>query len=92
MQFQFRIDDNNCLTFDIRVQAAGSSGFETGPELVAAVISDSKLSNISEDAIIGLAADIVDFFSVKHPVSTGPSPDWFENEWLPATAAHEKGK
>lgn len=85
MQLTFRIDDSNYVTTDLRIQATGDDGYADGPEVIAAVVSDSKLSNIEQDQLLDLAADVLDFLAAKHPVKTGPRPDWYENEFLPAT-------
>lgn len=86
MQFQFRIDDSNSVTFNVQLANADSSGFADGPEVIAATVLDEKLSQLSFDQIVGLAAQLVDYFS--RPQESGiasRAPDWFEQEWLPAT-------
>lgn len=84
MQLTFRIDDNNYLTFDLQLQASGPAGYQDGPELIAAAVSDSKLSQLEHDAVLDIAGQVVDYFS-RDQQSTSPGPDWFEKEWLPAT-------
>lgn len=89
MQFQFRIDDNNYITFDLQLQAASVAGYQDGPELIAAIESDSKLSQLEHDAIFDIAGQIVDYFS-RDQQQTSPGADWYEKEWLPATRSNGK--
>lgn len=84
MQFEFRIDDDNYIRFDLQLQGAGVSGYTDGPELLAATVSDKGVSKLSESEIVGIASQIVDYCSRDQSGGKAPS-DWFEDEWLPAT-------
>lgn len=85
MQLQFRVDDNNSLTVDFKLSKASPGGFTDGPEIISAVVSDSKLSDLTADQLFDLAGQIVDYFSQPHqepkPVAEG---DW-RHEFLEAT-------
>ncbi len=91
MQFQFRVDDDNFLTFDIQLQRAMLGASETRAELVAATLSDSKLSNLAEGDILDIGAQIVDMLTTSAQ-SQSPSADWFNEEWLPATRGTDGAK
>ena len=82
MQLTFRIDDNNFLTFDLQLQRVAGNESDAGPELIAAVVTDSKLSNISDDDLMRLVEQVVDY-TARPQGADKPSGDWFENEWLP---------
>ncbi len=56
MQLKLWIDDNNQITFDLRLQSSGDNGSQARPELIAAVITDSQLSDIGQDGILDLAS------------------------------------
>lgn len=84
MQLQFRIDDTNYVTIDLQLQTATLGGPATGPEVLAAVVTDSKLSRLSHDQLLDLVGQVVDYFS-RSQEGQKTSADWFEEEWLPAT-------
>lgn len=89
MQFQLRVDDDNYVTFALQLQRTVGASADDGPELIAATITDSKLSELSENDIYGLAEQLVDYLSRDQSPQDSPK-DWFRDSWLPATAAHEK--
>ena len=84
MQFTFRIDDDNYLTFTLNLSPASSGSPSDGPDLHSAAVTDSKLSKLEDHQLLDLAAQIIDYCS--HSDSSGePDSDWFTNQWLPAT-------
>lgn len=83
MQLKIWLDDSNHLTFSLKLSSAVSGGYTDGPEVIAAVVSDSQLSNISEDQLIDLLGQTIDFLTTDQQ-STGPEPDW-RTEFLAAT-------
>lgn len=83
MQLQFRIDDTNYVTVSFQLQKSGNSGFTDGPEVIAATIADSKLSDITNDQLFDLAAAVLEHFE-QPQASSGTSPDW-RSEFLEAT-------
>jgi len=83
MQLTFRIDDRNYLTFDLRFQTAGPGSYASGPELIAASIADTELSQLTEADLFNLAAQIVDYFS-RDQQAPKKAGDWYD-EWLAAT-------
>ena len=60
MQLQFRIDDTNHITVDFQLSNAGDNGTNHSPEVTAAIITDKKLSLLSQDQIIDLAGQCID--------------------------------
>lgn len=86
MQLTLRIDDNNFITLHLLTTPSGDTGPDAVPEVGAASIADSKLSNISQDQLLALTADALDYLQAeKSPAQASPAGDWFTNEWLPAT-------
>lgn len=88
MQFQFRADNGDYLVFNLQLGSAPNDPSGDGTAIVKAAIADSKLSHFTQDDLLDLAGEIVDHFS--SPVSSGPAPDWYQDEFLPATVAHER--
>lgn len=86
MQLQFRIDDNNVITVDLQLQRASALGHEGRAEVIAAVVSDAKLSNLQADELLDLAGQAIDMLTTVQ--QQRPSSDWFTDEWLPATKAN----
>lgn len=80
MQLQFRIDDNNYVTFAFQLENPGDNGFASGPEIISAAIVDSKLSNIEKDQLIDLAGQLIDFETSGSRTGgidpTEREPDW----------------
>ncbi len=75
MQLKLWIDDNNQITFDLRLQSSGDNGSQARPELIAAVITDSQLSDIGQDGILDLASQVVGYFEAND-ASQRPAADW----------------
>ena len=85
MQLQFRIDDNNFIAVNLTLSANDSNNSEHRPEVSAAVVVDSKLSDLSDVELLDLAGQALDYIqSEVSPAAKSPSGDWFTNEWLPA--------
>ncbi len=82
MQLQFRIDDTNYITVEFQLQSTGADSSSDRPQIIAATVTDTKLSQLKTDDILDLAAQIVDYFSVA-PQADKPAGDWFTNDWLP---------
>ena len=83
MQLKVWLDDNNTVTFALKLSSPGHGQPDIGPEIIAASVVDSKLSDIQENQLIDLMGQTADYFSVDHR-SPGPAPDWRE-EFLAAT-------
>ena len=84
MQLTLRIDDNNYLTYNISLSPPDGNGQDTGPEVGAASLADSKLSNLEHAQILGLTTDLIDYLeSESSPAQSAPSGDWFTSEFLP---------
>lgn len=82
MQCQFRIDDNNYIDVDFKLQAAGDGSPLAGPEIIAATITKTQLSDLKADDVFNIVGQIVDYFAVgATPERAGPEPDW-RQEWL----------
>ena len=73
MQLTFRIDDRNYLTFDLRFQTAGPGSYASGPELIAATVSDSKLSELSDADVIAIAEQVIDYCSRDQTDNSAPA-------------------
>ena len=82
MQFEFRIGNAESVTIDLQLAPPGSDSAVLGPEVVAASVSDSKLSKLSKDDVFSIAAQVVDYFS--RPETTSNPGDWYD-EWYAAT-------
>jgi len=87
MQLTLRIDDNNYVTYAVKFSPADPQQPSAGPELIAATLSDSKLSLLSQTDILDLTAQIVDYFSVSQ--SAPKNADDWQKDWLAATTGHE---
>ena len=85
MQLKLWIDDNNYLTFDILMDRNGLTGHDAVPEIGAASLTDSKLSNLRQDQILAITGDLLDYVNAEKTPAQQPAGDWFTNEWLPAT-------
>ena len=84
MLITIRIDDNNYVTFNTLLGAAVSNGSDSVPEVTAASISDSKLSDIGLPQLLAITGDVLDYVAAESsPAQNAPSGDWFSNEWLP---------
>lgn len=77
MQLTFRIDNNNFVTFDIRLEETSYSGSAGDAEIAAAVISDHKLSDLEMDQLADIVGQTLDHWQGKTQ-RPGPSPqdDW----------------
>lgn len=60
MQLQFRIDDNNYVVFQLELSAASPESGTDGPEVIATVVTESKLSDLSADELYDLAGQVCD--------------------------------
>ena len=83
MQFEFRIKGGDSVTINCQLSAAGAHSPEDGPELIAASIADTELSQLTEADLFNLAAQIVDYFS-RDQQAPKKAGDWYD-EWLAAT-------
>lgn len=83
MEFTFKVDSDNFITFDTRIQRAGADSYGSSAEVVSAVVSKQELSQLTADDILDIASQLVDYVSREQKPSK-PS-DWFADEWLPAT-------
>ena len=83
MLIQVRFDDSNYITFNCTFSRPSDSAFVSGPELTAAVVSDSKLSKLSEAEVHHILGELVDYFSRHQGMPEQPS-DWYD-EWLQQT-------
>lgn len=85
MQLKLWIDDNNQITIDFQLQNSADNGFADGAEVIAATITNSKLSDIGKTQLFDLTGQLVDYFS--RPADSAGSAvdhDW-RTEWLAAT-------
>ncbi len=83
MQFQIWLDKSNFLTIDTELSATDDNGSEHGREVIAAVITNKKLSDITSDELIDIVAQTVDHLTSNvSPVS--PQRDW-RDDWLEKT-------
>ena len=89
MQFQFRSQNGDFVVIEPRFQAVDPREPESGTELVAATITDSKLSEFSHDDFFAIMGDFADYFS-RSQGTAAPAGDWYADEFLPGTVAHEK--
>lgn len=86
MQLSIRADNDNYVTFDIRLQASDGNGPSDGPEINSATVIDSKFSKLNDTQLLAITSELLDYLSAETtPVGNAPSGDWFTNEWLPAT-------
>ncbi len=86
MQLQLRIDDNNYVTIEFQLQTPDTNSPADGPELIAATVIDSKLSNLKSDELFDITGQVVDYFNRPQGApERRPGYDWFNDEWLPAT-------
>ncbi len=83
MQLQFWLDNDNRVVVDLQLSSVGNSGSESGPEVTAAIISDTKLSHIKADELLDIAGQALDHLEAG---SSQPAPqaDWRE-AWMAAT-------
>lgn len=77
MQFTFRIDSDNYITYKLSLQNVSNGEFRDGTEVVAAVIADKKLSNIEMDDLLDVAGQLLDHVTPRHrPTADSPNEDW----------------
>ena len=74
MQLQFRTQDGQYIIFDLQFQGFGGDGYQPDSELIAAIVSDSKLSNLDFDSFLDLAGQVID-------TSLGHWQGSFVNKW-----------
>lgn len=60
MQLTFRIDGDNYITYQLKLSAADNYQPEDGPEVIAALVSESKLSQLEMDEFLGIVAQTLD--------------------------------
>lgn len=76
MQLQFRIDDTNYVTVQCELSKPRAGQSADGPEVTAAVVVDSKLSNLEIDDIFDVAGQILDHLTATAPPAPSPNEDW----------------
>ena len=76
MQFQIRIDDGNFVTVDASLSNVGQFGGEGVPEVGAAVVTNGKLSDLTQDQLFDVVGQCIDILTAKAADPVQPGPDW----------------
>lgn len=76
MQLKFWIDDSNYVTVLCQLEKPGPGEDESLPDVVAARVSDSKLSDIKVDQLLDIAGQIVDHLTQREAPRVSPQDDW----------------
>lgn len=76
MQFTFRIDDANFVTFKLKLQDAGDQSFVDGPEVIAAIITEQALPDIEIDQLYSVAGQILDHVTTRVQEPVALKDDW----------------
>lgn len=83
MQLTFRIDDNNYISVSTKLEGPDPSQPENGPEVVAAVVIDSKLSDLEAPQLLDIVGQVVDHLTTVQQAPVAPD----ENDWRVAFRA-----
>lgn len=75
MQLKIGLDDNNYITVAIQLQKADDNGPNHGPEIIAATITDTQLSDIGQAELLDIAAQTIGYFEANE-ASQRPAADW----------------
>lgn len=77
MQLTIRIDDHNYLSISTKLEGPDPSQPENGPEVVAAVVTDSKLSDLEAPQLLDIVGQVVDHLTtVQQPPVPSDENDW----------------
>lgn len=76
MQLKIWIDDDNWLTIDLKLSETRISGSENGPEVIAAFVSDKKLSHIEIDEVFDIAGQAIDHLTAIVDTTPTKNDDW----------------
>ena len=83
MEFPFRIDDTNYVTFRVKCRAPSlGNGASDLPEVVAIVKSDEKLSELSFDEVVSIAAQILEEIEDGRPAAPSQPVGFSREDWL----------
>lgn len=75
MQLEIRIEDTDSITFGLQFQPTDANGSALGPELIAATVTDSQLSNLRQTQVIDIVNQLVGYFEASGEAQK-PAADW----------------
>lgn len=80
MQLQFRIDDANYATYQLKLSAADPNQPQDGPEVIAVTLDQAKtkLSDLNDDSLMAIVDQVVGHLTIPDdpaPYSSGED-DW----------------
>ena len=82
MQLQFRIDDNNYLTYELHISSTGLGPDGNSPEVSAVTVNAqaTKLSNISDNQLLDVVDQVLGHLTAPDsgPETHTPVDDWHE--------------
>ena len=80
MQCRIWFNNANYFDVDISVSNVGMPGAESGPEVIAAVVADTKLSNTTLDRACDIVAQALDYINPRMAVVPETAGDLFGDE------------